>query len=422
MSSGIPPRRSVTVTPNPKPPRDGMSRSGLRGVLWPLGATLLAQVLTSWANLTVPVIAVPLAADLGVPAAWVGLYVSVTYLAGMTSGVMGSPFIIRYGAIRVLQICLLLCAISLVLLTTGSLATAVLAAVILGFGYGPTTPASSHILSAQTPPQFMPLIFSIKQTGVPAGGVLAGVIVPVLVLAYGWRTAALTVGAVCIATAFVLQPLRASLDSERNERQSLWINPLNSIRLVLRHTGLRRLSLLSMAYSAVQMSMLSYLVTYLIEAIQRDLITAGLVLASAQVAGVGGRVLWGAVAGLLLPARQVLMLLGLLMAAASVTMALVAPHWHTVTIFAVAVVYGATAVGWNGVMLAELSRLAPAGQAVTATGGSLFLTFAGVMLGPTLFGAWVTATGSYPSGFLILAVLGLVGAALLAWRYQERLP
>jgi MFS family permease len=332
---------------------------------------------------------------------------------------MGSPFIIRYGAIRVLQICLLLCAISLALLTTGSLAIAVIAAVILGLGYGPTTPASSHVLSAQTPPQFMPLIFSIKQTGVPAGGVLAGIIVPVLVLAYDWRAAALTVGAICIATALVLQPLRDSLDAERNERQRLWINPLNSMRLVWHHTGLRRLSLLSMAYSAVQMSMLSYLVTYLVEAIQRDLTTAGLVLASAQVAGVGGRVLWGAIAGLMLPARRVLILLGLLMAAASVAMAQVAPDWHIAAILAVAMVYGATAVGWNGVMLAELSRLAPAGQAVTATGGSLFFTFAGVMMGPTLFGAWVTTTNSYSSGFLILATLGVVGAALLAWRYKE---
>jgi MFS family permease len=165
--------------------------------------------------------------------------------------------------------------------------------------------------------------------------------------------------------------------------------------------------------------MLSYLVTYLVEAIRRDLVTAGLVLAAAQVAGVGGRVLWGAVAGLLLPARQVLMLLGVLMAAAGVIMALVAPDWHVVAIFAVAIVYGATAVGWNGVMLAELSRLAPPGKAVTATGGSLFLTFSGVMLGPMLFGAWVTATGSYPSGFLILAALGVIGAALLAWRYNE---
>lgn len=412
-------RSGSIVTAPELPPLDTRSPK-LKGVLWPLGATLLAQILASWANLTVPVFAVPLAADLATPATWIGVYVSITYFAAMVSGVMGSPFIIRYGAVRMLQVCLLLCAGSLMLLTTASLAVAVLCALVMGFGYGPTTPASSHVLSAQTPPRFMPLVFSIKQTGVPAGGVLAGVIVPVLVLAYDWQGAALTVAAVCVITACVLQPLRNALDIAREPRQPLWVNPLNAVRLVWTHVGLRRLSLLSAAYSAVQMSFLSYLVTYLVEAIHRDLVTAGLVLAAAQVAGVGGRVLWGALAGLALSARHVLILLGLLMMLASATMALVTPDWHIVAIFTVAMVYGATAVGWNGVMLAELSRLAPAGQAVTATGGSLFFTFSGVMMGPSLFGAWVSVTGGYPSGFVILAVLGAIGAALVAWRYDER--
>lgn len=397
-----------------------VTSTGLRSVFWPLAATLLAQVLASWANLTVPVFAVRFAADLGVPAAWIGLYVSVTYLASMTSGVISGPFVVRYGAIRTLQVCLLLCAVSLALLTTVSLAVTVLCALILGCGYGPTTPASSHILSAQTPAKFMPLVFSIKQTGVPLGGVLAGVIVPVVVIAYGWQAAAWLVAALCIGTIVLLQPLRAALDGDRKPDQSLRVNPLGSIRLVWRDRGLRRLSLLSMAYSAVQMSLLSYLVTYLVEAIERDLVTAGLVLAVVQVAGVTGRVGWGAIAGLLLPARLVLVLIGGLMAAASLIMATVAPDWPIVAICAVAVIYGATAVGWNGVMLAELSRLAPAGQAVHATGGSLFFTFGGVMIGPALFGAWVTASGSYPSGFVILAALSLIGAAFLLARPSPR--
>ena len=402
------------------PSRDSGTGLGLRGVFWPLAATLLAQVLASWANLTMPVFAVRFAADLGVPAAWIGLYVSVTYFAGMTSGVMGSPFIIRYGAIRVLQICLILCAASLVLLTTTSLAVTVLCAIIMGLGYGPTTPASSHVLAAQTPAKFMPLIFSIKQTGVPRGGVLAGAVVPVIVIAYGWHVAALSVAVLCVMTIFILQPLRASLDAERDRTQRLLVNPLQSIRLVWRSTPLLRLSMLSTAYSAVQMSLLSYLVTYLVEAIHRDLVTAGLVLAAAQIAGVSGRIVWGSIAGLVLPARLVLVMLGFLMAGAGVVMALIVPQWPTVAIFAVAVLYGATAVGWNGVLLAELSRLAPPGQAVMATGGSLFFTFGGVMAGPALFGAWVSSTGDYPSGFLILAVLGVIGAATLFWGYGER--
>lgn len=177
----------MTHAPDPSPGSSSPQRaaaSGFRAVVWPLAITLLAQVVASWANLTVPVFAVRLADGIGVSATWIGVYVSLTYLSGMLSAVLCGPFILRYGAIRISQICLLIAAASLTLLTTSTLPLAILSALIMGIAYGPTTPASSHILSAQTPPKLMPLVFSLKQTGVPLGGMLAGAIVPPLVLLY----------------------------------------------------------------------------------------------------------------------------------------------------------------------------------------------------------------------------------------------
>ena len=49
-----------------------------------------------------------------------------------------------------------------------------LAPVVIGLGYGPITPASSHVLARTAPPSRMALTFSIKQTGVPAGAALPG--------------------------------------------------------------------------------------------------------------------------------------------------------------------------------------------------------------------------------------------------------
>ena len=74
------------------------------------------------------------------------------------------------------------------------------------------------------------------------------------------------------------------------------------------------------AHNVALQSVDSRLQATAVPADQRDLVTAGLVLAAAQVAGVGGRILWGAVAGLLLSARYVLMSLGLLMAAFSLAL------------------------------------------------------------------------------------------------------
>ena len=70
-----------------------------------------------------------------------------------------------------------------------------LAPLVIGLGYGPITPASSHVLARTAPPSRMALTFSIKQTGVPAGAALAGALLPALALRIGWRAAFVAVAA-----------------------------------------------------------------------------------------------------------------------------------------------------------------------------------------------------------------------------------
>jgi MFS family permease len=67
--------------------------------------------------------------------------------------------------------------------------------------------------------------------------------------------------------------------------------------------------------------------------------------------------------------------------------------------------FGASAIGWNGVYLAEVARQAPEGKASVATGGTLTFTFLGVVVGPPLFGALATLFGTYGAGFWALAVI-----------------
>ena len=72
--------------------------------------------------------------------------------------------------------------------------------------------------------------------------------------------------------------------------------------------------------------------------------------------------------------------------------------------------FGATAIGWNGVQLAEVARHAPAGQAGTVTGASGFVTFAGVVIGPPTFALLAAVTGSYRVGFVAFGSLSLAAA------------
>jgi MFS family permease len=168
------------------------------------------------------------------------------------------------------------------------------------------------------------------------------------------------------------------------------------------------LAAVSGVYSAIQISFLTYLVSYLKLELGYSLVAAGVVFAVAQISGAAGRVLWGVVADHLLKPRSVLAGLGLVMIVCGGALASLNPAWPPAAVLAVCVLYGATAVGWNGVFLAEVARLAPDGRVAYLTGGTQFFTFAGVLIGPPLFGAIASATGTYGAGFVVTAALPLL--------------
>jgi MFS family permease len=134
--------------------------------------------------------------------------------------------------------------------------------------------------------------------------------------------------------------------------------------------------------------------------------------------GIAGRIFWGWLADRpgKTGAGRSRLLLGLMsigMAASSVAMGLWTSEWSLVAVLVVAAAYGATGVGWNGVLLAEVARLATPSEAGRATGGTLFVTFFGVVVTPLVFGLLARQTGSFGTMFLSLGALVLVCAAVL---------
>jgi MFS family permease len=377
-------------------------------------ATLAIQALVSMTVLTPPVLAALAAPDLGVASERIGLFTALVYAGAIVSSASSGALLARTGPLRLSQWCLGFCALGMSVATVGLLPVVALGAVLMGLGYGPVTPASSHILIRQTAPDRRSLVFSLKQTGVPLGGALAGFIAAPVGLAIGWRGAALSVAVASLALAFVVEPMRARFDTHENVGPVAAQSPLAGIRLVLRTPALRRLALSSTTFAATQLSMATFLVTFLTERAQVPLVTAGLVMAVAQGSGIVGRILLGWVADRLLRPGHTLALLGISMAAASVATGLISSTWPLPSIFAVTAILGLTGLSWNGVYLAEVAVIAPPGAAGAATGGALSMTFLGIVLGPALFSAVVSLSGSYTLGFSIVAAGAFTGG-LAAW-------
>jgi len=379
-------------------------------------ATLAIQALATMMVLAPPVFAGLAAPAFGVDANHIGVFTAVVYAAAILStGMSGGP-VRRYGAIRISQASLVIGAAGLALLASASIGLGLVGAVLIGIGYGPMTPASSHILIRQTPPARRALVFSIKQTGVPMGGALAGLVVPVLALPFGWRGAALAVAAASVALALVCEPLHKTLDDDADPTATGGSHIFAAINMVLGQPALRRLALASVTYSAMQLSLGAFVVTFLTSHTHMALVAAGLVLAVLQGAGIAGRILWGWAADRLVSPRQALSLLGLAIGGAGATLALVGPEWPLPLVLLVAAVLGAVALGWNGVFLAEVARLAPTGSAGTATGGALALTFIGALVGPPLFGTIVGMTGSYRVAFFAAAAATAIAGLAVSRR------
>jgi MFS family permease len=384
----------------------------------PLTITLAIQSMVAMALLTLPAMAPAAAKALATSPAYLGIYVAVAYVGAMLASLSSGAAVARYGAIRVSQAGLLLCAAGLALCAVPSLPVVAAGAFLVGIGYGPVTPASSHLLSRTTPAHRMSLVFSIKQTGVPVGGVLAGAIVPSLQSFAGWQQALLAVAAANVLCAIVAQPLRKVFDADR-DRSHRFIGGqfLRPIHLVLSQPALRMLAGCSFVFSIAQLSLMTYLVTYLTDSLAYGLIAAGALLSISQVGAVLGRVAWGYASDRWFGARRMLAMLASLMALSSIATALLPAQAPGLLVMAVLFVFGASAVGWNGVYLAEVARQAPPGTAGMATGGTLTFTFLGVVLGPPLFGLVSGAFGSYRAGYLALTLpLALCAIALLRTR------
>ena len=387
----------------------------------PSAMMLSVAVVSALVLNAVPILAPVAAEALSFSPEWIGYFISIVYVAGMLSALVSGNFIVRYGSIRVSQLGLALCALGLALVASGNLALIVLGALIMGIGYGPISPASSHVLGRTTSPERRSLAFSIRQTGNPIAGFLAGLAIPVLVVVTGWQITLFLVAALSMAFIWVAEPFRQELDSDRLATSPFSLSQITQpIKLVFMNRDLRELGIVSFVFCGLQMILTIYLVTYLTLEIDISFVAAGFVLAMTQLVSVFARVFWGWVADRFLSPRKVMVILGITMATCAVLTGILTSTWSYGVIMLLMVIFGASAIGWNGVYMAEVARVSPPGMIASTTGASLFFTYLGGIVCPSGFAFVIMTTGSYHYGFIIFGLLALVASLNLLFSKKQR--
>jgi hypothetical protein len=280
-----------------------------------------------------------------------------------------------------------------------------------------STPASSHILARVCPPNIAPVVFSVKQTGVPVGSLIGGLLLPFLLgLVFYSATLGTTVrlgtyGAAA-ATAFIvflvvvgLQPIREHFDSGRNPQQPISLGDLRvTMRLVLTNYPLRDIAFAAFAFGGLQSVFAGFFILYMIDGLGHSEVSAGQVFAIASFSAVWARILWGWVGGSLLSPRLVLSGIGLVGGFSAVSMLWLDTSWSVAAILVIAIFYNISALSWHGILLAETARLAPADQVGGVTGGVLSFTSIAMMIYPAVFGVILATTESYRLGFALASI------------------
>ncbi len=374
----------------------------------------LQQTWIALARALPAVIAPAILADLRIDATWIGIYFALTATASLVTQLGCGSFIVRHGAMRMSQVSLVLVAAGTALAALGTPLMLVLSAIICGGSGALATPASSHLLARVALPRYLPLVFSIKQTAVPAGLLLAGALGPLLTEWKDWRYTLLLSAAACSAFAVMLQPLCRIFDTDRVPTRTFRLSDFRAtLTSVLATPDLRALSFACLAFNGVQTVVTAYFVVYL-TTIGYTPVAAGFVFSVAMAVAVPGRILWGWLGSTYVTPLTMMAGLAFGMAGSVTLLALCGPSWPTLLIGLIACVLSATALSWHGVLLAETARAAPEDMRGSVTGGVLSFGQVGALALPLVYSGLLDVTGSYGIGFIICGVPALlVGVQLL---------
>lgn len=397
-----------------------MSEARAPSLSFLVGNLLAAQSFGTIATMTLPAVAPKVAETYGIDSSLIGYQISILAAAMLVSLTLGSQLAVRWGSCRVQQGGLILLIAGSFIAILPDAAFVFASALALGLGYGVLTTSASHLLARFAPAERRNLIFSLKQTGVPIGGVGAAAITPAVALAYGWQWALGGNAVILCVLVLLLERGRPHWDDDRNPATRVGMNPFADVVAIWKHGALRLLSIAGGCFVIVQICLSTFTVVFFAEEVGFGLIQAGIVLTASQVGGVAGRVFWGWLADVTRSCFAVLAVLAAVMLAACVLAYFITPRWAILTSCMLFFVIGSTASGWNGAFLAEVARLAPRPAISRLTGGSLAYVNVCKMVGPIVFTNAYLASGSYALTFALLALPAAIGlGCVLAARRDE---
>nr|KHD98484.1 hypothetical protein GY22_04455 [Kocuria polaris] len=366
-------------------------------------------------------------ADLELTEAQFGLLATTTFFVAAVTAVRTGRWADRLAA-RTLLVVMFGGAALAMLLTAAAPGYAVLLAamVLSGLGQVMANPATNRLIRLHVPAGRRASWLGIKQAGVQASQLVAGLTFPALGLLLGWRTAVLVaVGAVLLLLVHgwwtvpdnhpgtpVARPSRTTSPSGtttpfRSRAAGAAARPPMP-GAVKAYAAAAALTGLGAQAANV------YLPLYAHRELGLDVVAAGATVSVSALVGIASRVLWARVMDR--PGTDGFVLLaGMALGAAASAVLLILAPLHPGLAWAVwpaAVLHGGAALAVSVVVMSAAMRAVPADRVGASTGVVTMGLYAGFCAGPLALGGLLQLTGSFAVGWGVVLVCYLACAAL----------
>ncbi len=377
-------------------------------------ALTFSHAMAAMAMMVLPAVAPLVAREYGVDSSLVGYQISIVSCGLLISLLSVGNLSRKLGACRTNQIGHSFVAIGVLLMLMPSIYFLLPGSLVIGIGFGLLAPSASALLIRFAPPARRNVLFSIHQTSIPLGGMVAALGAPVVAINFGWRFAFACAFILVVCAVALMQVGRKGWDDDRDaSTRALATHPFAGFLSNWRNPQLRRLSLAGFSFCWAQFCASAFTVVACVQALDMSLIAAGTVLLVVQVSNASGRVVAGWIADRMGGAAAVLAWMGWAMLFVSIGFFWLSPDWPLPLTYLMFAALGITSGAWAGILLAEVGQLAPAGHVGPVVGGALVYINLGKLAGPAVFAATYALTHSYGIAYALIAAPALMAVICL---------
>jgi MFS family permease len=279
---------------------------------------------------------------------------------------------------------------------------------VYGVGFAAINPCGSHAILFFFKPDERGLAMSVRQMGMPLGGVAGAIIISTAAEAYGYRGALLVTGVIVLVVTFGAAALYrepAQLTGEPVRAGVLFKDMLR----IGREPRLILLTLTCVVLFASQVALMAFFPWTLVNEAHVSVGFAALVFVIAQFAAAAGRLTWGWLSDRVFHAGRLapLAITCILCALAALTVAHVR-GMPVPALAGIAVLLGFAAEGWFGIAICAMAEIGGEEHAGSALGFGLTWVMTAGIVTPAVF-QWLMESAGIPSAWYAVAALSLSG-------------